>query len=1075
MVRVEFRLLGSFEVRADHGSLQVGGAAERALLALLLLSPRRTVAATSLMERLWSEDGLPADPVNALHLRVSKLRRALRTAGIDVVVRDGAGYRADVDPDAIDAEVFVRCIRAGRAAAGEVSADTARALAFYDEALAKWRGDPLAEFSTQPWATVEAARLSQMYQAAVTERAQLALGLGRHREVVGDLEALVAQDPKQETLAGLLMTALYRGGRQADALEVFTRTRVVLDEELGLEPSAALKSLRQRILRQDADLAGPRDVPDLDIGPLATTRDALTHMEVQDGGQTAMRSRIPSDFAAAWRRLIGREEDLRSLDELVRRSRMVTLVGPGGAGKTVLAVALSNQVKERFQDGATLIRLAPVVDEPQVAFAVADALGVPLDGAAAGTQARTRVMSYLQGREVLLVLDNCEHVIDAAARLTDEILNRCPGVSIIATSREALAIPGEVQVAVLPLPVPPEGTRPEDVLGYSAAQLFVERARSGRGGLTLDDDTLTAIARITAALDGMPLALELAAARISSLSPAELADRLADRFRLLTGGPRTAEARQRTLRATVDWSHALLSEVEQIVFRRLAAFHGGWTLAAAEAVAGDSDANGDTEVSRSDVLDVLGRLVDRSMVLAEPGRPTRYRMLETLRQYAAERLAEAGELDLAARRHAEYFRDLATVAEGKLRGGGQRHTLQALREEQPNLRSALGWLSAHPDQIEDALLLAGALGWFWHLGRHLEGREILRRLTASGNGSGLARAKALLAVSLVERPRACLVHPSPVCAAAARASIELFVAGGDLHRAALAKVLLAVEGVGRPDSAESARLLAEAEGQFTAEDDAWGHAVIAFVRMETHLKSGDEARATATGRAAAAAFRELDDPWGLSAVLYHLGWGLRQFGRYADAIPILEDAIEVAAAAGLHNTVQWALGDLGIALIHIGDLDGAALTFQRAAAASDAIGDGAGKVLEAYGRGLLAQVATRWEQARELFIEAHRGFIALGTPVPAAYALAGRARCDEDAGALQDAAEAYREVLDIGTTVAEPGLRAFALEGLGRLAMLADPVAGAELLEQARTVRQEGARPVWPHERAERSAVPAPS
>lgn len=1057
MNHVEFRLLGSMELRVDGAPVALPGAAERGLLALLLLSAGRTVPASSLIDRLWTEDTLPVDPVNALQSRVSKLRRALGKAGLDVVRREGAGYRAAVDPADIDVDRFtggVRAARAATSAAGGVP--SVEALAAYDTALASWHGDPLADFSAESWATVEAARLSQLRLAALAERAEMALALGRHAEVVTDLDGVVADDPTHESLAELLMTALYQGGRQADALEVYDRTRRFLDDELGLEPSAALRRLHQRILQQDEQLAAV-PVPRRPSPPPAPAGTAAAEV-----------APASTNVPAPVRPLLGRDTELGSVRDLLLSARIVSLVGPGGAGKTALALAVAHRTGEAFTDGAWLVRLAPVTDPAHVNLAVADVLGVPLDGAAPGGQARERLISFLARRRLLLVLDNCEHVIDAAARLVDDVTGGCPEITVLTTSREALAVPGEVQVAVGPLDVPPADTPADRILEYAAAQLFVDRARAVRSGLSLDEVDLASLARVCAQLDGMPLALELAAARMSSLSLVELADRLGDRFALLTSGPRTAEARQQTLRATVDWSHALLTGTEQAVFRRLAVFHGGWTLRAAEAVTAGDD------LPPGDVLDVLGRLVDRSMVTVEPGSPTRYRMLETLRQYAAERLATSGEQEAVAARHAVFYQAFADEAEVSLRGRGQRDTLARLREEQPNLRAALSWLAASPDRVEGALQLAGALGWFWHLGRHVEGREVLRRVVATHGGSPLARARALQAVSLVERPRACLVHPSPRCAETARESLALFTAHADVRRAAVSRVLLAVEGVNGSRREESERLLAEAEEQFTVDDDPWGHAVIAFVRMETFLKGGDEARALATGRAAAAAFRRLDDPWGLSAVLYHMGWGLRQFGRYAEAVPVLEEAITVATSAGLYNTVQWALADLGIALLHLGQVEAARESFERAGAASDEIGDGAGEVLATYGRAVLARVAGDWPQARELFGRALTGFEGLGTPVTVGLALVGLARCDEHDGLSASARDRYEEGLRLGESAGEPALTASALEGLARLAVGdGDRTGGQALLARARAVRERSGRPAAPHERAELASLEA--
>ncbi len=1062
MTEVEFRLLGAMQLRVDDEPAKLPGAAERGLLALLLLSPGRTVAASSLIDRLWSESALPADPLNALQLRVSKLRRALAAHGVDVIVREASGYRADVDPDHVDLHRFWSLVQTARTATRSTAAGDA--LALYDEALALWRGDPLADFAGEGWATIEAARLDQLRQAALTERAEAALMAGRHVEVAADLEPFVARDPGQEALAGLLMTALYRAGRQADALEVFARTRRHLDDELGLHPSAALRALHQRILEQDDALAAVPAQPGsaaAGAGAGADARPAAPAAQTPPVGQeadTGPKRTLPIPTL----RLIGRDAELAQLGDALTRQRIVTLAGPGGAGKTALALAAAHQLAGHFEQHVHLARLAAVSNPADVPLAVADALGVPLDGADPNAAVRARLLAYLANRRLLLVLDNCEHVIDAVAALVDAIVGAAAHVTVLATSREALAVPGEVQVSVAPLAVPPEGTPAERVRQFPAAALFVERASAVRPSLQLSEPDLLALGQVCRQLDGMPLALELAAARMSSLSLPDLADRLGDRFGLLTSGPRTAEARQRTLRATVEWSHALLSQPEQRVFRRLAVFHGGWTLEAAEAVVAGED------ISAGEVFDVLDRLVNRSMVVHEPGSPSRYRMLETLRQYAVEQLDASGERDDAAALHATFFRHFAERAEQSLRGRGQRAALQRLRDEHPNLRAALAWLSADPGRVEDGLRLAGSLALFWHLGRHVEGREVLSKLVATSGASRQARARALQAVSIVERPRACLVHPSPRCAETALESLQLFEAEGDAHRAALSKVLLAVELLDGSDPGRLERLLAEAEEQFTAQGDDWGHAVVAFVRLQNFIRRGDEPRSRAMGRTASEAFRRLDDAWGLSAVLYHLGWGLKEFGRYAEAIPVLEQAIEVSSSARVFNTAQWALSDLGVALLALGEREAASAAFDRAASASEEVGDAAGVVLAGLGRAQIAQIDGDTETARPLFAEAVRGLTRLGTPLWGGHALAGVAWCDWRDGLLDDAAERYTQVQAAGQQHNEPTLLATGLEGLARVAASVGQRDEARArLHDAVEVRRASARPAPPHDQAE--------
>jgi predicted ATPase len=852
------------------------------------------------------------------------------------------------------------------------------------------------------------------------------------------------------------MVALYRSGRQADALEVYTRTRDELDEALGLEPSVSLRSLHERVLRQDESLGLQPE--------MAATMPVASQRSKGDGEPAA-----PTNLPTVVRPLIGRDTQLESLAGLLGGVRLLSLIGPGGAGKTSLALATVVRTSQAYPDGAFGVRLASVDSGDQVPLAVADALGVPLDGAAAVRDVRQRLVSYLSRRRMLLLVDNCEHVVDAAAGLIDDILGRCPDVTVIATSREALAVPDEVQVTVGPLETPPEGTSPERVLEYPASQLFAERARAVRPGMVFDGDDLLAVGRITRALDGIPLAMELAAARVASMSPVEISDRLEHRFSLLTSGARTAEARQQTLRATVDWSYALLSEVERTVFNRLSVFQGGWTLTAAEAVAGD-----DT-LSTGEILDTIGRLVERSMIVVEPGTTTRYRMLETLRQYAAEQLAASDEADDLADRHALYFSQVAEQAEVELRGHGQRETLRLLREEQPNIRAAISWLSRPGGDIDSALVTAGSLGMFWHLGRHLEGREVLGRLVAAGTGSPAARARALQAVSIVERPRGCLVHPSPRCAETAEESLSIFEDLGDSWHAALSRVLLAVEGVTGAHQERSDALLREAGEQFARDGDPWGPAVIGFVRLETAMKAGDVDAAVRIGRATAAAFRQLEDPWGLSATMYHLGWGLRQFGRFEEGARALEEAIDVGASAGLWNTVQWALADLAVEKVHLGELDAGRELFDRAAAASLEVGDGAGEVLAGYGYGLVAEVGGDWAEAGRHYADAVTRFERLGTPVMVGVALAGLGRCAEARDDLTEATAHYDEALALGRRLGEPSVTASSLEGLARLARGRRDLDQADrLLQEATEIRDQFHRPAPPHERRELMSVTEP-
>jgi predicted ATPase len=418
----------------------------------------------------------------------------------------------------------------------------------------------------------------------------------------------------------------------------------------------------------------------------------------------------------------------------------------------------------------------------------------------------------------------------------ETLLERCPHVSVLATSREALAVLGEVQLPVAPLAVPAEDVPPARVADFAASRLFLDRALAVVPDLSVQDDVLSAVGLVCRRLDGIPLALELAAARLPVLGPAELADRLQDRFAVLSTGSRTAQARQRTLKATVDWSHDLMTTAERALFRRLSVFRGSWDLAAAEAITvGD-------QVQSGAVLDLLERLVRQSMVLADhSSASTRYRMLETLREYGELELERTGETGFFAG-HARYFVQLAEHAEVGLRGSTQAEWVAILDANHANIRAALSWLTHSGGQanVDLALRLCGSLSLYWHMGRYLEGRATLRQVLAMPGPSQVPRARALQAMSLVERPRACLVHPSEQCAAAASESLQIFEAVGDRHRAAFSKVLLSVEGVRGVASADAPVLLDAADREFAGLGDDWGQAVAAFVRMETLTKRGHE-------------------------------------------------------------------------------------------------------------------------------------------------------------------------------------------------------------------------------------------
>jgi predicted ATPase len=403
---------------------------------------------------------------------------------------------------------------------------------------------------------------------------------------------------------------------------------------------------------------------------------------------------------------VDRDGERAQLAALLAEHRLVSLTGPGGAGKSSLALQVATDTGDRFPDGVWMVRLAGVEDPATVTDVVAESVGAQRPAGAV----LESLVGYLRDRSALVVLDNCEHLVQACAELAERLITSGPHLRLLVTSREPLRVPGEVQVAVPPLAVPPPHVDLDSVRNYSAVRLFLDRATAVNPALRVDPDAAENIGRICRQLDGLPLALELAAARAATLPLAELAARLDHRFRLLTGGARTAEARQKTLRATVDWSHQLLTGPEKVLFRRLSVFSGGWTIAAAEAVTANQALPSD------DVLDLLGELVNRSLVYADTGEVTgRFRMLETLREYAAERADDAGESDWLAANHAQYYTAFAETGQRGLAGPGQTQWLQALRHERSNIDAALLWCHRNVDTDPDlGLRLVAAMGWFWY-------------------------------------------------------------------------------------------------------------------------------------------------------------------------------------------------------------------------------------------------------------------------------------------------------------------------------------------------------------------------
>ncbi|MFD8948587.1 BTAD domain-containing putative transcriptional regulator [Streptomyces xanthophaeus] len=714
-------MLGALEIRAEDGrDVGVGGARLRALLILLALEPGRVVSSELLIDGIWEQDP-PAAAANALQALVSRLRRAL--PGVDVESHP-AGYRLLVRPEDVDVVRFERLASEGHAAlAGGDPGTAARVLR---EALALWRGQALLDVAGSDSFRPPVTRLTELRTAALEDRIEADLRMGRGRELTGELSSLVAEHPLRERLVGALMRALVASGRPAEALSTYARAREALAEELGADPSPELSALHTAVLR--GELAGARPAAAAHVGgpygepPAAPAAAgavpagaASAAAEPESGAPplTNLRSELAS--------FVGRESDLAQVGTLLDRYRLTTLTGPGGAGKTRLAVQAARPLLGRFRDGVWLVELAPLGEGADVAQAVLSALGLREHASAAGDPP-ARLATALRSRTVLLVLDNCEHLIGAVAELADRLLGECPGLRILATSREPLGLTGEALWPVEPLALPPQDADASQAMGYAAVRLLNDRATAGRSRFAVTEETVPAVTRICRALDGMPLAIELAAARLRTMSAEQLAARLDDRFRLLTGGARTAPRQHQTLRAVVDWSWGLLTDAERALLRRLAAFPGGATVEAAEAACAGGP------VEQFEVLDLLTSLVDKSLLVTDGD--GRYRLLETIKAYGLERLAEADEREPVRRAHAAYFTGLARTADPYLRRAEQLEWLARLTVEHDNLNAALRGAIAAGD-ARAAVRLVAAAGWYWWISGHkAEGAELAARALA---------------------------------------------------------------------------------------------------------------------------------------------------------------------------------------------------------------------------------------------------------------------------------------------------------------------------------------------------------
>ncbi|HEY5693654.1 MAG TPA: BTAD domain-containing putative transcriptional regulator [Gaiellaceae bacterium] len=826
----QFRILGPVEALVDGSPAALGAPKQRALLALLLVNRRRVVPAEQLIDGLWGERP-PASALQSLQVYVHGLRRALGGERIETA---GRGYRAVVAEEELDLDRFERALERGRAAleAGRPD-DAAEDLR---EALSVWRGSALADLPEEARRAAEAERLEELRLTALELRFEAELACGRHDTVVAELEAVTADEPYRERFLRQRLLALYRCDRQAEALEVYRNARRALAEELGLEPSPALQELERAILRQDPSLSAP-------AAPTRTTQP------------------LPVPPTP----LVGRRLELAAVAALFRDegARLVTLTGPGGTGKTRLGLAVAETLEPELRDGALFVSLAPVSSPELLVPTIAEALDVR-EG---GRPLAEGVTEHLREQRMLLVLDNFEQLL-AAAPFVGELLAAAPRLWVLATSRAPLRLAAEHEYPVPPFDTPPAELPFEALVTSDALRLFAARARAVYPDFELDEASAPEVARVCSRLDGLPLAIELAAARSKLLAPGEILERLDREPHLLPSGPRDAPARQQTLAATIHWSYDLLGPEERAAFVRLGVFAGGCTLEAAEHVC-------------ETTLETLGALVDNNLLRRRDGRFT---MLVTVRAFALERLREAGEADVR-RRHAEWMTELAeTMAERTLAGEDVTTWLDRIQPELDNIRAALAW--SLEEEPELTLRMASSLRLFWEVRGHFNegGRWLEDALPRTLDASPELRLRAL----------------------AASGAIATRLSDLDLAQ----------------ERKEAALALAREVG-----DELWIARELSDLGTVAAMREEFDS-ASALLEESADLFRKLDVPSRLGTVLSNLGHIAGMRGDYALAIKVTEEALSLESSHKQNAAIS--MYNLGSHNLHAGNLEQAREWLERA-------------------------------------------------------------------------------------------------------------------------------------------------
>src|SRR5579884_2826648 len=875
------QLFGGFQVRHKGGSqARFETRKTAALLAYLALFPQRAHSREILAEKLWPDEE-PEATRNRLKQALSALRRCLGTedeSSQSLLLADRMQARLDPSLFTSDVSHFETTLRSAS------QADTpATQVSLLEEAVALYTGELLAGYYEE-WIAPERERLAETYRSALS---RLALARAKTGDLLGAIEAArkaVEADPLREASHYDLMRLYVAARRPSEALRQYKELEATLQEALGTTPSRALQSLAEQ-LRSGETTSRPLEAEEsarVPAGPGSRT------------GRYRPSEVIPTNLQMPLTSFIGRERELQQIEASMQQTRLLTLTGPGGAGKTRLALQVAAHLQPRFPDGAWMVDLAPLTDASLVAQAVAQALAIPEEP---GRPLLQSVCAALAPQKLLLLLDNCEHLIEACAQLAETLLKACPHLSLLATSREALGIAGELcfRVPSLSLPDPDKLPSLSSLLQYEAVRLFVERARFHQPAFALTEANAPALASACQRLDGIPLAIELAAARVKAMPVEQIARRLDDRFALLTGGSRTALPRQQTLRALLDWSYQLLSEKERVLLWRLSVFVGGFCLEAVETVCAltphsliPSATRGEGAIQEWEVLDLLTSLVEKSLVVfEEQAGYGRYRMLETIRQYALEKLQESGEEEPVRKRHLDWCLQLAQEAQARLKGAEQAGVLAQLDLEHDNARAALEWCMLGND-VQAGLLLARALADFWIRHGHLrEGRVRFTALLAKAESQELSEVRA--------------------------------------------------------PALKSAGFLAFYQGDYAAARDLFGERLALYRTWEREPDiasalndlglaisyQGDYVTAFACYEEGLSINRKLDDREAVAATLSNFGTLARRYGDYRLARSLLEQSLALRRESGMPDKIAVALSNLGKVVLDQGDYAAARLLLEE--------------------------------------------------------------------------------------------------------------------------------------------------